>query len=33
MWDIVCVFDDRAQVVRGWRALGLTVFRVADGDF
>ena len=27
------VFDDRQQVVRMWRALGLTVFQVAEGDF
>lgn len=27
------VFDDRAQVVAMWRAMGLTVFQVADGDF
>ena len=27
------VFDDRVQVVQMWRALGLTVFQVADGDF
>jgi predicted kinase len=27
------VFDDRAQVVQMWRALGLTVFQVAEGDF
>jgi predicted kinase len=32
-WRIVGVFDDRRQVVRMWRALGLTVFQVADGDF
>jgi len=32
-YRIVGVFDDRAQVVRMWRALGLTVFQVADGDF
>jgi predicted kinase len=32
-YQIVGVFDDRAQVVRMWRALGLTVFQVADGDF
>jgi hypothetical protein len=32
-WRITGVFDDRAQVVRMWRALGLTVFQVADGDF
>lgn len=30
---IVGVFDDRAQVVRMWRSLGLTVFQVAEGDF
>jgi hypothetical protein len=27
------VIDDRATVVRMWRALGLTVLAVADGDF
>lgn len=32
-WRVVGVFDDRAQVVRMWRALGLTVFQVAEGDF
>jgi predicted kinase len=32
-YHVVGVFDDRAQVVRMWRALGLTVFQVADGDF
>jgi predicted kinase len=32
-WHIVAVFDDRNQVVRMWRSLGLTVFQVADGDF
>ena len=31
--EIVGVFDDRHQVVRMWRALGLTVFQVAEGDF
>lgn len=30
---VVGVFDDRMQVVRMWRALGLTVFQVAEGDF
>lgn len=30
---VVGVFDDRQQVVRMWRALGLTVFQVAEGDF
>jgi hypothetical protein len=32
-YHVVGVFDDRAQVVRMWRALGLTVFQVADGNF
>ncbi len=32
-WRIIGVFDDRRQVVTMWRALGLTVFQVAEGDF
>ena len=32
-WRITGVFDDRQQVVRMWRQLGLTVFQVAEGDF
>ncbi|MCX5067304.1 AAA family ATPase [Micromonospora lupini] len=32
-YRVVGVFDDRVHVVRMWRALGLTVFQVADGDF
>jgi len=32
-WDVVCVLDDRQQVVDMWRSLGLTVFQVAPGDF
>lgn len=32
-YRVVGVFDDRMQVVRAWRALGLTVFQVAEGDF
>lgn len=32
-YQVVAVFDDRNQVVRAWRELGLTVFQVADGDF
>lgn len=32
-WDVQAVFDDRDQVVRMWRDLGLTVFQVADGNF
>jgi predicted kinase len=32
-YDVVCVLDDRRQVVEMWRSLGLTVLQVADGDF
>lgn len=32
-WRVIAVFDDRNQVVQMWRALGLTVFQVADGSF
>jgi predicted kinase len=32
-YHVVGVFDDRAQVVRMWRGLGLTVFQVAEGNF
>ena len=32
-YRVVGVFDDRAQVVRMRRDLGLTVFQVAEGDF
>lgn len=32
-YDVRAVFDDRTQVVTMWRALGLTVFQVADGNF
>lgn len=32
-YRVTGVFDDRMQVVRMWRALGLTVFQVAEGDF
>jgi len=32
-YDVIGVFDDRRQVVNYWRALGLTCFQVADGDF
>jgi predicted kinase len=31
--NVVGVFDDRKQVVDMWRALGLTVFAVAEGNF
>jgi predicted kinase len=32
-WQIQAVFDDRNQVVRMWRELGLPVFQVAEGAF
>ncbi len=32
-YNVLFVLDDRQQVVDGWRALGLTVFQVAPGDF
>lgn len=32
-YNIIGVFDDRAQVVRMWRGIGLTVFHVDFGDF
>lgn len=32
-WNVLAVFDDRRQVVDAWRALGLTVFQVAEGNF
>ncbi|SCG33806.1 AAA family ATPase [Micromonospora halophytica] len=32
-YRVAGVFDDRLQVVRMWRSLGLTVFQVAEGDF
>ncbi|MCP2325147.1 putative kinase [Hamadaea flava] len=30
---VIAVFDDRNQVVRMWREVGLTVFQVAEGNF
>ena len=32
-YRVVCVLDDRDQVVQMWRSLGLTVLQVAPGDF
>lgn len=32
-YNMVCVLDDRKQVVDAWRAMGLTVLAVAEGDF
>jgi uncharacterized HAD superfamily protein len=31
--DILCVFDDRDQVVEMWRELGLKCMQVGYGDF
>lgn len=31
--DNTVVFEDRATVVRMWRALGFTCFQVSDGDY
>jgi predicted kinase len=31
-YHVIGVFDDRQQVVRMWRSLGLTVYQVAEGD-
>lgn len=30
---VICVFDDRASVVKMWREAGLACFQVAPGDF
>ncbi|RHA38698.1 phosphatase domain-containing protein [Cellulomonas rhizosphaerae] len=32
-WNVVGVLDDRDQVVRMWRAMGLTCLQVAEGNF
>jgi hypothetical protein len=32
-FDVQFVLDDRNQVVKMWRELGLDCFQVADGDF
>lgn len=32
-WRVAAVFDDRDQVVKMWRAMGLPVFQVAEGKF
>lgn len=32
-FNVAAVFDDRNQVVQMWRAIGLRVFQVADGNF
>lgn len=33
IFNVLCVFDDRQQVVDKWRELGLTCFQVAPGQF
>lgn len=33
VYEVLCVLDDRDQVVRLWRSLGLTCLQVAPGDF
>ncbi|HEY6115934.1 MAG TPA: polynucleotide kinase [Candidatus Dormibacteraeota bacterium] len=32
-YEVAFVLDDRQQVVKMWRSLGLPVFQVAEGDF
>jgi hypothetical protein len=32
-YNIICMFDDRNQVVDHARSLGHTVLQVAEGDF
>lgn len=32
-YDVLCVLDDRNQVVQLWRSLDLTCLQVAPGDF
>nr|WP_240918294.1 polynucleotide kinase [Rhodococcus sp. 14C212] len=32
-YRVVAVLDDRDQVVRMWRRMGLVCFQVAEGDF
>lgn len=32
-WNVEAVLDDRTQVVRMWRGMGLKCLQVADGDF
>lgn len=31
--QVKIIVDDRFQVIKAWRELGLTVFQVAEGDF
>jgi hypothetical protein len=33
VWDVRGVIEDRTQVVTMWRAMGLTVAQVAEGNF
>ena len=31
--DVLVVFEDRQKIVDAWRAMGVTVFQTAKGDF
>lgn len=31
--QVLCIYDDRDQVVNKWREMGLTCFQVAPGNF
>jgi phosphatidate phosphatase PAH1 len=31
--SVLCVFEDRKQVVDMWRSMGVTCFQVRDGDY
>lgn len=32
-YNVTCVIDDRVNIVRLWRSLGLTCLQVAEGDY
>lgn len=32
-YNVLCAFDDRSQVCRLWRRLGITCFQCAEGNF
>ena len=32
-YNVLCVLDDRNQVVEFWRSKGLSCFQVAEGNF
>lgn len=31
--QVMCIYDDRDQVVNKWRSMGITCFQVAEGSF